>query len=81
MAVDDIQTFEGVTPNDKEILLRLMEYETDGKRVLRKDGSVYKDPFTGREVSLNNMAVFPGSWIVIDYSPASLNGYIAKYGA
>ena len=81
MAVEGIQTFDGASDEDKAILLKLMDYSSDGKRVLKGDGSPYVDPFTGGEVLLSNMAVFPGSWIVIDYNPASINGYIAKYGA
>lgn len=81
MPVQDIQTFEGVSDRDKEIILQLMEYRSDGSKVLNQDGTPYKDPFTGGDVKLSNMAVFPGSWIVIDYNPSSLNGYIAKYGA
>jgi hypothetical protein len=79
MSLEDVQTFDGVTNADKRILLQLMGYDTDGVKVLKPDGTVYMDPYSGGEVLLDNMAVFPGSWIVIDYNEVSLNGYLAHH--
>ena len=79
MPVEELQTLEGLTHQDRVNLLQLMGYSSDGRRVLTADGSVYRDPFTNEEVLVERMAVLPGSWVVIDYNPVSIAGYRFRY--
>ena len=74
----DLATLDGMTIEDLCTVLRLLGFDSDGERVLAGDGSAYEDPFVGGPVLLANMAILPNPWVVIDYNPVSINGYLAS---
>lgn len=65
-----------LSPDEKAQILRALQEGYDVKNgYVTKDGKDYLDPYTNKKVTLANMAILPGSWIVIDYNPASIIAY------
>lgn len=67
-------------PQDLKIrLLRELEYDSDGKFVLGKDGKIQLDRYTGEKIRINNMVIFPGSTIVLDNNPLSISSFLEEF--
>lgn len=69
-----------LTDPEKIQLLELLEegYGYDGTHVTQH-GAPYIDPYSGLQVSLAEIAIMPGSAIVIRNEPVSIAGYVADY--
>lgn len=65
---------------ERVALVFTLGYRTDGTRILHEDGSVLHDKYTGSPVTLQNMAVLPGSTIILENNELSLAHYIQEYG-
>jgi len=64
-----------IDTESKISLLRELGFDSDGEFVL-KDGERVLDKVTGEEVSLEHMAILPGSVIVISDNPLSIADYL-----
>lgn len=67
----------------KELKIRLLKelrHDSDGTFVLDKDGKILLDRYTGDQVRINNMAVFPGSAIILDNNPLSVSSFLEEFG-
>ncbi len=68
-------------PKDfKIMLIRELGYNSDGTFVLKENGNKYLDKYTEEPVRIDNMAILPGSSIILDNNPLSIASYLEEYG-
>jgi hypothetical protein len=68
------------TSDDFKIqLLAGLGYGSDGIYVLDSDGNKHIDKYINEPVKINNMAILPGSTIIIDNNPLSIAAYLEEY--
>lgn len=60
-------------------LVRQLGYSVDGHQIL-KDGQPALDPFVGEPVTLDNMAIVPGSVILMLDDSVSFAAYFEEHG-
>ncbi len=73
-------TLSDLNSLEKAQLLEALGYGYDSNSLqVTKDGKLYRDPYSGMTVSIDSMAIMPGSAIVIDNNPISIAGYVADY--
>ena len=60
-------------------LARQLGYEVDGTRIL-KNGLPALDPFTDEPLTLDSMAVVPGSTILLQDNAVSFAAYFEEHG-
>ncbi len=75
----EVISLRTVSARSKIALLRELGYDTDGRRVL-KDGVPVVDEVAGEEVTLENMAILPGSTVVMVDDPISIAAYFEEHG-
>jgi len=61
-------------------LLKELGYDSDGTFVLDKKGNKLLDRYTDDPVHLDNMAILPGSTIILDDNPLSITSYLDEFG-
>ena len=61
-------------------LLRKLGYDSDGTFVLDKTGEKILDKYIKEPVRIDNMAIFPGSEIVLDNNPLSISSFLEEFG-
>jgi hypothetical protein len=68
-------------PKDFKIrLLRALEYDVDSEGVyVTKNGEPVIDKYVDKPVRVDNMAILPGSTIVIDDNPVSIASYFEEF--
>ena len=64
----------------KLVLLRELGLGVDESGYVTKDGKQVLDKYLDQPVRMDNMAIFPGSSIVLDDNPLSIALYIEEYG-
>ncbi|MBI2184219.1 MAG: hypothetical protein HYU39_04585 [Thaumarchaeota archaeon] len=65
----------------KVALLKALNYNVDKNGfVIDSNGKRVIDKYVDRAVRLENMAIFPGSTIVMDDNPLSIASYIEEHG-
>lgn len=64
----------------KLLLLKELGLGVDEDGYITKDGEQVQDKYIEQPVRLDNMALFPGSTIVLDDNPLSIVSYIEEYG-
>ena len=64
----------------KIMLLRKLGYDSDGIFVLTKKGQKYLDKYTNEPIKIDNMAILPGSTIILDNNPLSISSFLEEYG-
>lgn len=62
------------------LLLEELGYTTDGEFVRTEEGDVVVDRYTDQPVRVENMAILPGSTIVLDDNPYSIAAYLDEFG-
>jgi hypothetical protein len=68
-------------PSDlKTLLLKELGLGVDENGYITKDGKQVLDKYIDQPVRTENMAIFPGSAIVLDDNPLSIVSYIEEYG-
>jgi len=68
-------------PSDlKSLLLKELGLGVDENGYITKDGKQVLDRYIDQPVPVENMAIFPGSAIVLDDNPLSIASYIEEYG-
>lgn len=60
-------------------LARQLGYEVEGRKIL-KNGLPALDPYTDEPVTLDSMAVVPGSAILLQDNAVSFAAYFEEYG-
>ncbi len=61
-------------------LLKALELDVDEKGIyVTKNGKPVTDPYINKPVRFDNMAIFPGSAIVLDDNPLSIAAYIDEH--
>jgi hypothetical protein len=73
-------SLKNISIKSKIALLKALDYKSDGVFVLNKDKSKVIDRYTKEPVKINNMAILPGSTIIIDDNPVSIASYLEEYG-
>lgn len=64
----------------KIMLLKELGYNADEVFVLDKNGEKYLDKYTGEPIEIGNMAILPGSTIILDNNPLSISCFLEEYG-
>ena len=64
----------------KSLLLKELGLDVDEKGYITKDGKQVLDRYIDEPVRIENMALFPGSAIVLDDNPLSIASYMEEYG-
>ncbi len=77
----ELISIKDVSKDTKIRILKELGYNSDGKFVLKSDGTKVKDPYIDIEVELSNMLIFPGSTIILDINPLSVALYMDEYGS
>lgn len=68
-------------PSDlKSLLLKELGLGVDEDGYITQDGNQVLDRYIDQPVRIENMAIFPGSAIVLDDNPLSIASYIEEYG-
>lgn len=75
----EIESLRRVARPSKIALLRALGYDSDGTYVLR-NGERVVDPVVDEEVTVDNMAILPGSTVVIVDNPLSIAAYLDEHG-
>ena len=76
----DVVSLKEVSKESKILLLNELGYKSDGEFVLSNEGQKVIDKYIEIPVKLNNMAILPGSTIVLDDNELSITSYIEEYG-
>ena len=63
----------------KIMVLNELGYGNDGTFVIGKDNSILSDRYTGDNVRIDNMVIFPGSEIILDNNPLSVSSYLEEF--
>ncbi len=69
-----------VSVKSKIDLLKEIGFNSDGEYVLDSDGNKVIDKYIEIPVKVNNMAIFPGSTIILDNNELSLSLYLEEFG-
>lgn len=64
----------------KVMLLKELGYDSDGIFVLDKKGKKCLDKYTNEPIKISNMAILPGSTIILDNNPLSISSFLEEYG-
>ena len=73
-------SLKGVSKDSKLKLLKALELDVDEQGIyVTKNGKIVMDPYIDKPVRFSNMAIFPGSVIVLDDNPLSIASYIEEH--
>jgi len=75
----NIISLANVDQKSKIELLKKLGYNSDGTYVLDKGKKRVVDRYTKKPIRVANMAILPGSLIIIDENPFSLIEYLEDY--
>ena len=68
-------------PSDlRSLLLEELGLGIDEDGYITRDGERVSDKYIDQPVRVENMAIFPGSTVVLDDNPLSIASYIEEYG-
>jgi len=63
----------------KEQLLKELGYNSDGKYVLDKNNKKILDRYDNKPVEIDNMAILPGSTIILNDNPLNIIRYLDEF--
>lgn len=69
-----------ISVKSKIALLRELGFNSDGEYVLNSEGKKVLDKYIEIPIKVNNMAIFPGSTIILDNNELSLSLYLEEFG-
>lgn len=64
----------------KVLLLKELGFGSDGTYVLDVDGKQVLDKYIDEPIKIDNMAILPGSTLILDDNPLSISSYLEEYG-
>jgi hypothetical protein len=64
----------------KLALLKELGFSSDGIFVLDAKGEKHLDKYTHEPIRIDNMAILPGSTIILDNNPLSISSFLEEYG-
>jgi hypothetical protein len=68
-------------PKDLKIaLLKELGFNSDGTFVLNEKGEKCLDKYTHEPIKIDNMAILPGSTVILDNNPLSISSFLEEYG-
>ena len=73
-------SLKNVSVESKILLLKEIGYNSDGEFVLDAQGNKVIDKYIEIPVKINNMAILPGSTIILDDNELSLASYLEEKG-
>jgi hypothetical protein len=76
----ELISLKEVSVKSKIALLRELGFDSDGEYVLDSEGHKVLDKYIEIPVKVNNMAIFPGSAIIIDDNELSISLYLEEFG-
>lgn len=76
----ELISLKEVSVKSKIALLKELGFNSDGEYVLDCDGNKVLDKYIEIPVKVNNMAIFPGSTIILDNNELSLSLYLEEFG-
>ena len=76
----ELISLKQISSESKIQLLKELGYCSDGEYVLDSKGSKVLDRYIEIPVKVNNMAIFPGSTIILDNNELSLSLYLEEFG-
>lgn len=76
----ELISLKEVSINSKIALLKELGFNSDGEYVLDFEGNKVLDKYIEVPVKVNNMAIFPGSTIIIDDNELSVSLYLEEFG-
>ncbi|MFH1522056.1 MAG: hypothetical protein ABIF18_03785 [archaeon] len=76
----ELISLKEVSVKSKIALLKELGFNSDGEYVLDADGNKVLDKYIEIPVKVNNMAIFPGSTIILDNNELSLSLYLEEFG-
>lgn len=76
----ELVSLKDVSLNSKIDLLKELGLDSDGKFVLDLQGNKVLDRYINIPVEVDNMAIFPGSTIVLDSNELSIASFIEEFG-
>ena len=76
----EIISLKNISLKSKILLLKELGYNSDGKFVLDSKGKRIIDKYINIPVRIDNMAILPGSTVILDDNELSLSSYIEEYG-
>jgi len=74
-----IISLKGMSNDHKILLLKELGFSSDGTYVLDKDGQKVYDKYISEPVRISNMAILPGSTVILDDNPLSIALYLEEY--
>ncbi|MBU2616937.1 MAG: hypothetical protein KKB79_03085 [Nanoarchaeota archaeon] len=76
----ELISLKEISVKSKIALLKELGFNSDGEYVLDIDGNKVLDKYIEIPVKVNNMAIFPGSTIILDNNELSLSLYLEEFG-
>ncbi len=73
-------SLKNLSAEDKLLLLKELGFKSDGEYVLNDLGEQIQDKYTGTNVKVDTMLIFPGSTIILDDNELSVLMYLQEYG-
>lgn len=63
----------------KIMLVNKLGYKSDGTFVLNEKGDRCLDKYTREPIKIDNMAIFPGSTIILDNNSLSISSFLEEF--
>ena len=76
----ELVSLKNVSLNSKIMLLRSLDYDSDGEYVLDQQGKKVLDKYVDIPVRIDNMVILPGSTIILDDNEVSISLYMEEFG-
>jgi len=73
-------SIKGMSKEFRIMLLRELGYDSDGRYVTDSSGDIVLDRYIEEPILINNLAIFPGSTIILDNNPLSISSYLEEFG-
>jgi len=76
----ELISIKGMPKQFKIMLLRELGHDSDGTFVLNEKGKKCLDRYTNEPIRIDNMAIFPGSTIILDNNSLSISSFLEEFG-
>jgi hypothetical protein len=75
----ELVSLKDMSVKEKVMLLKALNFSSDGVYVLNNKGERVYDKYIEVPVKISNMAILPGSTIILDDNPLSIASYLEEY--